>query len=73
MTSKKHSFILFKKTPSFVDGAASIIDHSSLYARYDISNTEKEADFKSLLADWLAVGSDMTDALQIYASRKVQY
>ncbi|MEK7117595.1 MAG: hypothetical protein AAB861_02360 [Patescibacteria group bacterium] len=70
MSNPIHSFRLFKKRPSFIDGVSSIIDHSNLGSRYNFDKTEKEADVKSLYADWLAVGEDMKKAINTYAPKE---
>lgn len=57
------TFRLFKKTPSFIDGVSSLMDLSDNKDRYNINSTEKEADFKSIQADWLAIGNDMQKAI----------
>ena len=68
MASTTHSFRLFKTRPSFLDGMASMMDFSEVQERYNIDATEKEADIKSLQADWLAIGKDMRKAIEIYAT-----
>lgn len=68
MASNTHSFRLFRARPSFIDGMASIMDFSEIQERYNIDATEKEADLKSLQADWLAIGKDMRKAIEIYAA-----
>ncbi len=49
-------------------GIAAVIDNSQIQSRYNIDKTEKEADIKSLYADWLAIGEDMQKAIDTYAS-----
>lgn len=60
------TFRLFKNRPSFVDGAVSLVDFSENASRYNINDTEKEADYDSLASDWLAIGSDMKTAIETY-------
>ena len=68
MASHTHTFRLFKKKLSFTDGIASILDFSGVHERYNIDASEKEADLKSIQADWLAIGKDMKKAIDIYAA-----
>ena len=51
--------------PSFLEGFSRVIDLgatlSSIYSRY---LTPREADFESLLSDWVAIGDDISYAIQ---------
>lgn len=58
-----YSFFLFAR-PSFVEGAARILDFGDTLTEYNRSSSEAEADYNALLADWSAVGQDMRDALR---------
>ncbi len=62
------SLRLFKKRPSFIEGIATIIDLSAIEDKYNSDQTAKEADFKSLQADWSVIGGDMKRAIKIYES-----
>ncbi len=45
--------------PSISRGIGQIFDFSSLHRRYNFAKDANETDSKVLLADWLAVGSDL--------------
>ena len=49
--------------PSFVGGAAYLLDFWDTYNSYNISRTPAEADAKALYADWRSVGEDLLQAL----------
>lgn len=66
MHSKSTSDFLFAQ-PSFVSGAARLLDLFGLFDSYNTSNNEAEADYKALLADWRAVGEDIQTAMQEFA------
>ena len=68
MAPGEYTFRLFKKRPSFLDGMASLIDMSPSINKYNTDKTEKDADIKSIQADWLTVGKDMKDAIEKYAA-----
>lgn len=65
-----YTFRLFKKEPSFIDGAASLIDISPNILRYNQDQTEKEADINSLRADWYAIGGDLWNAIEQYEQKQ---
>jgi len=52
--------------PSFIGGMASVLDIWGTLQEYNSSKTGKEADNKALLGDWMAVGRDLTDAVNSY-------
>ena len=54
--------------PTFISGLARLLDLSGTYDRYNISPTDREADYKALLSDWYAVGQDIADSMSIFAA-----
>ena len=50
--------------PSFVSGAARLLDLYCLYDLYNSSSTEREADYKAVLSDWRVVGQDIFVAMK---------
>lgn len=44
--------------PTFIGGAATVIDLFGVAQRYNVSPTPEEADRKALMSDWLALGND---------------
>lgn len=50
--------------PSFMSGAARVIDLWGQFDDYNRSETPKEADGKAIAADWLVVGNDLQDAIE---------
>ena len=50
--------------PSFVSGAARLLDLYCVYDLYNSSSTEREADYKAMLSDWRVVGQDILVALE---------
>jgi len=50
--------------PSFVSGAARLLDLYCLYDLYNTSSTEREADYKAVLSDWRVVGQDILTAMK---------
>lgn len=51
--------------PSFWEGAGRIIDFGNFLEQYNMSSSPGEADRRAIVADWLAVGLDMTEAMKI--------
>ncbi|MFZ3262537.1 MAG: hypothetical protein WA172_00925 [Terriglobales bacterium] len=49
--------------PSFVSGAARLLDWAGLYDTYNGSRNGQEADAKALFSDWRVVGQDIDDAM----------
>ena len=45
--------------PSFVSGAARVLDLGGTFDGYNRSRSEEDADMRALQGDWAAVGSDM--------------
>lgn len=61
---KSYTFRLRKTPLTFLEGFSAILDiDGELIVKYNVDDTEQEADFYSLLSDWMAVGSDMYFAL----------
>ena len=64
MSENSPTFRLFKKMPTFLNGFASSMDFFSDNEKiYKVDKTEKEADWNSIHADWLAVGNDINKAI----------
>ncbi len=51
--------------PSFIGGAASVLDLGATLQEYNQSRNEDEADFESIRSDWYAVGDDLTYAIRV--------
>jgi hypothetical protein len=51
-------------TPSFISGAARVLDLYGTFDKYNSSATEREADYKAIWADWSVVGHDIFDAMR---------
>jgi hypothetical protein len=64
------TFRLFKKRPSFLDGVASLVNLAPNADRYRQSKTPQEADVDSLQSDWLAIGADLHNAIDAYATKQ---
>lgn len=64
------TFRLFAQ-PSFMSGAARLVDLGGVFDKYNQSQTEAEADSRALASDWLSVGNNLRDALQ-KMSRELQ-
>ncbi len=62
MHGKAHTDFLFAQ-PSFVSGAARLLDLYGLFDRYNESATTFEADYRALLSDWCMVGQDIRNAM----------
>jgi hypothetical protein len=56
--------------PSFAEGIARLVDFSNILQEYNTSSSPGEADEKAIRADWLAVGYDMVEAIEIVVSGK---
>jgi hypothetical protein len=50
--------------PSFVSGAARVLDLWGILDDYNVSATTLDADEKAIAADWLVVGQDLSDAIE---------
>ena len=64
MGRKVQSDFLFAQ-PSFLSGAARIIDLWGQFDDYNPSDSPAEADAKALAADWLVVGQDIGEAASV--------
>lgn len=51
--------------PSFASGFARLVDFGCTFDAYNRSTTPEEADTRAMLADWIAVGFDIVDALDL--------
>lgn len=49
--------------PSFVSGAARVLDLGGTFDDYNRSRSEDDADARALQGDWVAIGSDMKKAI----------
>jgi len=64
---------LLVATPSFLGGAATLIDLGSTGIQYNTSRTPLEADAIALGSDWAAVSSDFQRAMDKFrAEREAQ-
>lgn len=70
MNTSSPTFRLFKRPPTFIGGMGSIMDLSSNSLNYNLDATEADADYKSLAADWTAVGNDLTHAISEYGKEQ---
>lgn len=52
--------------PSFLSGMSRVLDIGSVFNRYNESKAPEEADIKALMSDWLAIGMDLQDSINIY-------
>jgi hypothetical protein len=53
--------------PSFLGGAARVLDLGSTFTIYNETFSPSRADSYALKADWVAVGDDMKTALEQFA------
>jgi len=65
-----HTFRLFQKHPSFLDGLASLVDMSPNASRYHQNKSGEEADSEALRADWYAIGADLWQAVRQYERKR---
>ena len=52
--------------PSFIAGAAAILDFGNSLTEYNYSITDEQADFIALLSDWVCLGDDFKAALKAF-------
>lgn len=65
MTKRSYSTFLFP-TPSFLSGVASLLDlQGAMLRQCNTYETPSEADNVALRADWLAVGEDLANAMEM--------
>lgn len=50
--------------PSFLSGAARVLDLAGTFDQYNSSESDEEADFRALQSDWAAIGWDMHQVIQ---------
>ena len=60
------TFRLFRREPSFAEGASRVIDLGATMQHYNSSSNENEADTKAIQSDWEAVGSDLKSSIKTY-------
>lgn len=49
--------------PSFLQGMGELLDFSSLYSRYNHSESGEAADARAIRSDWQAIGDDLRAAI----------
>ncbi len=54
--------------PSFVSGAARLLDWWGTYDSYNVSRNGREADAKAMFSDWRMVGQDLAEAIVEFES-----
>lgn len=59
-------------TPTFLLGAASVLDIGGTLIEYNTSKSELEADTKAIRSDWQMVGQDICKALIDYKCQYVE-
>lgn len=52
--------------PSLLSGTARLFDFYGQFDEYNVSTTEAQADAMAALADWIATGNDLREALAQY-------
>jgi len=55
-------------SPSFIFGAARVLDLYGTYDAYNASYTEREADYRASVSDWHMVGQDIYGAMTQFVS-----
>lgn len=56
--------------PSFINGAARVLDLGSTLNEYNYSSSPDEADHLALNGDWTVVGNDLWKALDEFGQEK---
>jgi hypothetical protein len=64
MNKRVQTDFLFAQ-PSFLSGAARVLDLWCQFDDYNLSDSGSDADSKAISADWCIVGQDLWDALQV--------
>ena len=64
MNTKVKTDFLFVR-PSFLAGMARVLDLYGQYDIYNVSPTTSEADAKAIASDWIVVGQDIGDAMEM--------
>ena len=54
--------------PSFFEGVARLFDFKGRLNKYNYSESDNEADFRSIESDWQFVGKDLQTALDKFIS-----
>jgi hypothetical protein len=52
--------------PSFLSGAARVLDLFGVFDSYDLSDSPEEADAPALCSDWRIVGQDVMNAVEMF-------
>lgn len=65
-TERFRSRIHLFARPSFLTGVARVIDFGGVLSSYNVSPSNREADYYAFLSDWLSVGDDLEFALEQY-------
>lgn len=63
MGDYSHTELLFAR-PSFLSGAARVLDFAGTMNTYNNSRTADEADARALASDWESVGRDIRNSMQ---------
>lgn len=50
-------------TPSFLRGAAALLDLGSTLTQYNYSESPEQADYNAIQNDWIVVGEDIRSAM----------
>lgn len=67
MSQIKNNFTFsLVNNPSFLRGAARVLDLGSTLQAYNKYKTAKEADYMAIRSDWLAIGNDIKMSIQKY-------
>ena len=56
--------------PSFLDGAARVLDLFGMFRRYDRPENDDQVDARALYDDFRTVGMDLEDAMRRYESER---
>jgi len=60
-------------TPSFMEGAARVLDIGGTFDQYNASDTEAEADEKAIYADWRVIGDDLSSPLEVESEKSPRH
>jgi hypothetical protein len=56
--------------PSFASGFARLVDFGCAFDAYNHSSSPEQADARGILSDWISVGFDLADAIDIIDDEK---
>ena len=56
--------------PSFVEGAARVFDLGGTLNEYNTSPTGRDADAIAIRSDWVAIGQDIRDAIEMFEAEE---